>query len=1175
MGVFKKILKNRQFIVALGIVLLIVLIWLVGMIELGSAPPLLSVKTRLLLSIIVVVVWIGLLLIEQLRAQRGASQLEQSLKTQADEQLLGVRPEKRQQIENLKQEFVAAIEALKKSKLAKGRRGNAALYALPWHLIIGPYASGKTTAIKNSGLEFPLGDKEIKGVGGTRNCDWWFTNSTILLDTAGRYATEEDDRTEWLAFLDMLKKHRKRQPINGVIVGVSITELLTANLDELEATAQNLRKRIDELIDRLQVKFPVYLLFTKCDLLNGFVEFFEDFSRSQREQIWGCTLKREQFTAPNFNPKTVFEEEFQQLYDTMINLRLSRLLASMKRENRRRVYVFPLEFYSAKANLAHFVGKLLQPNPYQESPLFRGFYFTSGTQEGAPIDRVIQSVADAFSLPPELTEQFSPEMETKSYFIKNLFTDVIVPDENLARLTSPAARRKRLVQYGGMAGVAALLALFLIGLFVSFGRGKSRLRDVGTVAERARDINWSDPGKWPNNFDNLDQLRTRIVDLEKRGAGPFNLWMDRSGSVLHPAYELYLHKMGPFVQQHLYRDLEARLLKQVGERSPDLDAIYDDLKAYLLFDQGKSYLNSEAGAQDFLASRLKLLWDAKKIYQPGTLQDKLVQDQLPLFVKGYALAVQSGQNGTTPVFKNDPPLIGAARGYIAPSMKSIDRFYKRLLRAANSQIAPRNLAGIAGRGIVRSDFQLAGVYSKEGWKKMEDLIEEGVDKLGPDWVLGEERVELAPELKDSKSAKQTLRDKYFKEYEQNWWRFLNSVDYEPPANLTQAAQNLKTLGDPGSSPLTLLFKKAKEETQFASLLQQKASQYIGGHSLDKQFEGLHRLLEGSDNQTKLNGMMSQYATLSGVMDNLSKDPENGKLAKENAANVLRGAGELPAALSAIEQTLSLIDPVAGSNLKPIFVKPLAYAWEAVLKQTQDYLNNAWRIRVHDAYARFAEFYPFRSVSGDAPVQEVKAFFQSGGVMAGFIDQEIKPFVRDETSWEPKTWQNRGIQFSATARGVFRQATLMSQGMSGNISFYLQQAQPPRKERITSNAPDVDKVRFVTGATKQEHHVEKQRGLALNFSWPGGSGVSLQAVNDKIGGGSTVAEKKFDGEWAWIRLVNDARLISRSGAQSVYEWTLYNPGRSYKIILRYTLSASLANHPLVRGFFGFGCPQQLN
>jgi len=28
-------------------------------------------------------------------------------------------------------------------------------------------------------------------VGGTRNCDWWLSNDAVILDTAGRWATQE------------------------------------------------------------------------------------------------------------------------------------------------------------------------------------------------------------------------------------------------------------------------------------------------------------------------------------------------------------------------------------------------------------------------------------------------------------------------------------------------------------------------------------------------------------------------------------------------------------------------------------------------------------------------------------------------------------------------------------------------------------------------------------------------------------------------------------------------------------------------------------------------------------------------------------------------------------------------------------------------------------------------
>src|SRR5439155_11364917 len=95
---------------------------------------------------------------------------------------------------------------------------------------------------------------------------------------------------EWLAFLDTVKKFRSRTPINGVVVAVSIADLVRMREEQIEELAKALRARVDELMVRLQIVVPVYVLFTKADLIGGFVEFFSDLKRSERGQIWGATF---------------------------------------------------------------------------------------------------------------------------------------------------------------------------------------------------------------------------------------------------------------------------------------------------------------------------------------------------------------------------------------------------------------------------------------------------------------------------------------------------------------------------------------------------------------------------------------------------------------------------------------------------------------------------------------------------------------------------------------------------------------------------------------------------------------------------------------------------------------------------------------------------------------------
>ena len=339
------------------------------------------------------------------------------MRSQATQEAAAARPARRAEIQRLQEGLDAAIATIKESKLGRGRRGRAALYTLPWYVLIGPPAAGKTIAVMQSGLNFPLGVDRTRGVGGTMNCDWFFSDEAILLDTSGRYVNEYDGSTtpvapsagddeEWLAFLDMLRKNRPSEPINGAIVGVSVAELATMEPEDIDEHATFVRRRVDELVRRLGVRFPVYLLFTKADLLNGFVEFFEPLSADEREGPWGATFAADDARAGE--ARAAFEREFDVLVGALGSTRAARLAREDGPDERRRSFQFPLEFEAVRYKLGRFVHGVFQPNPYQERPAFRGFYFSSGTQEGSPLDPAAREIAERFDLPAAPPEGFDP-----------------------------------------------------------------------------------------------------------------------------------------------------------------------------------------------------------------------------------------------------------------------------------------------------------------------------------------------------------------------------------------------------------------------------------------------------------------------------------------------------------------------------------------------------------------------------------------------------------------------------------------------------------------------------------------------------------------------------------------------------------------------------------------------
>ncbi|KAL9099300.1 MAG: hypothetical protein Q9163_005187, partial [Psora crenata] len=243
-----------------------------------------------------------------------------------------------EEVARLRERMKQALARLQRK--GRGRR----LYEQPWFVMIGPPGSGKTTALLNSGLHLPLAQDDeqpsLRGVGGTRLCDWWFADEAVLIDTAGRYTTQDSDaaldRAGWLGFLDLLRRTRPRQPINGVVVVLSLIDLATAEPAERAAHARSVRLRINEITERLRLRVPVYVVLSKADQLRGFDAYFDDLDPAARAQVWGMTFPRD-------GGVEAFGPEFRLLLGRLDERRIERLQAERAGERRAAIDGFPLQ----------------------------------------------------------------------------------------------------------------------------------------------------------------------------------------------------------------------------------------------------------------------------------------------------------------------------------------------------------------------------------------------------------------------------------------------------------------------------------------------------------------------------------------------------------------------------------------------------------------------------------------------------------------------------------------------------------------------------------------------------------------------------------------------------------------------------------------------------------------
>jgi type VI secretion system protein ImpL len=481
-------------------------------------------------------------------------------------------------------------EALTTLRSLRGGRANY-LYDLPWYVLIGPPGSGKTTALINSGLEFPLAQGvspgAISGVGGTRYCDWWFTEDAVLIDTAGRYTTQDSDsvadQKSWLAFLDLLKRYRPRQPINGVLVAISLEDLLTLGPKEIAAHADAIRARLLELHRQLKVDFPVYALFTKADLVIGFMEFFSNLNEAARQEVWGATFQTRD-KAQNLVAEV--PAEFNSLI-TRLNVCLPERLDEEKdATNRVLLFGFPAQMAALRGLLADFLSQIFDPRRYHIRASLRGFYFTSGTQQGTPIDQLLGALTKSFGAEGIAAPVFSGQ--GKSFFLTALIKQVVIGEAGWVS----SGKGKGLVKLAGFSALFILTPLIVSAWWVNYARNgdlidrsKEAVQTYGVLAGglgRSSTIADRDLSKILPALHALRYLPSGYAEGDESVAGSdgFGLGQGarlRSASVT--AYQTGLERL-------LRPRLVYRLEEQLEANANDPAFLYDALKVYLMIGIG-------------------------------------------------------------------------------------------------------------------------------------------------------------------------------------------------------------------------------------------------------------------------------------------------------------------------------------------------------------------------------------------------------------------------------------------------------------------------------------------------------------------------------------------------------------------------------------------------------------
>lgn len=525
----------------------------------------------LLLGVIVAIITVALV-VRGIRAL-----LRKRAESQAAAQASGATAQNMETQQRRRLMQAAWADVVKQLGKAKLRTPGNPVTSAPWYLMLGAPGAGKTTAIKNSRLAMPFSEviPGFRKAQGADSGEWYFLDDAILIDTPGYFVTQTtpSDSQAWHTLLQLIRKTRNLPALNGVVVCVSASALLSGGQHQGHELGINLRQRLGEVMRVLGVRCPVYLLVTHCDQIHGMTRFFQSFPDTTFNQAMGA-INAQSFDAGA--PVRFVDAAFAQLREELSRLRMVILGSKYAPEMESQALLFPEEFFALKNAVVTVVKAAFEPGQQSEAPFLRGLYFSSAHQEGVAASALMERLGFASERQPQ-------QVANLSLFLRDFFGRILQQDRNLVAPTRTAVVLARFTQNLGLAAWALAMLMLGVMLSISFARNLSLTRATFNALPPSTKIS-SELGV---DLATLDGLRVALDDLVTSNR---NWWLPRLGL-----------QQSIRAQEQLQIIYTARYRKTIlGPADRALDAALTGLTA-------SSPPERTAGYIDLIAQRIKVL----------------------------------------------------------------------------------------------------------------------------------------------------------------------------------------------------------------------------------------------------------------------------------------------------------------------------------------------------------------------------------------------------------------------------------------------------------------------------------------------------------------------------------------------------------------------------------------
>ena len=917
-----------------------------------------------------------------------------------------------------------AVQFLKTSNLGSG--GKDAIYSLPWYIVAGSPRSGKSSLVMSSNLNFQTlpsqRQSEQKFIRPTASVDWRVTSDAVFVDTAGRYQSEGIDAEEWASMLETIKKYRSNRPVDGFLLVVNADTILKSEDRDLEEMAKVLRARLDETIQRLKVRFPVYIVFTHADSIEGFRDSFSSSKNEDKMLVWGATIPIEK----SENAQALFDGEYEILHNSLMKRRLVRLSAPFAPVRQLRIFNFPLHFGSARRKFGTFVNALFRPNPFSENPFLRGFYFTA-----APVGKAAGNGSQTVG---------------NSYFTERLFRDVVLRDKDLTK--TYLAEKQRAPIFGWMMVVLGtlLVSALLIMAGVSLTYNRSLLLDAETRGVKLLQMVKADSGSKPLDkkekevrdeltlTEDMRQLLITLDDYERNGAPFYMRFGLYSGDTIYKEHllKMYMNVVEQRFKEPAVAKMETDLRKFAASPSVSNPSKLTDpeqklleknlnlLKAYLML-SGKNKANAQS---EHVASMLKEYWLSES-KTPADMKF-VAEQQLDFWAKQID---RDDDQFRFPRIEPDEKLVADTRNKLkdfpAP-LRYLSRKVSEISKQVDDTIGPTTVDrlltdGGADTNFMIGNYRVPSAYTRPGLDLMKvAILNVNEEMRKDDWVMGDAGKN---EMAKSTEASQ-IEDQYYRDYSLHWGLFVRGVDVKPYKNRAEAALALQAFSSP-SSPMKILMREIAKNTNLSAkpevedwwpwlksfIIKEKAAG-PGGTEPEKEFRPLFTFV-GTKEQAespieKYRGEMGKAVksfNTKAATDTGMKNVSDEMAADKDPLDVRSRETAI------LSQTTGFSVSPSGQELATLLMEPLARLKSLLGAGTKDQLAKTWAEQLLPAAKEIEKGYPFEESSTEADLKNLSAYLAPGeGKLSKFYDEKLSNYF-EEANELYKVKENSEVQFA--------------------------------------------------------------------------------------------------------------------------------------------------------------------